>query len=80
MQAFKIESGVSSASGRDVCDSPLCSAYFHQSGTVMQPRRFCCNECRMNAWMIRKVAKLFEQTPRLRVRCLLSRPPKRDPG
>jgi hypothetical protein len=67
MQALKVESGVSSAGVREVCDNPLCDASFEQSGTVMQPRKFCCNDCRMNAWIIRRAAKLFESIPRLRV-------------
>jgi hypothetical protein len=43
-----------------VCENPLCSVRFPQTGLKIEPRRFCSNECRQQASIIRRAAKLFE--------------------
>jgi hypothetical protein len=43
------------------CSSPVCDVQFHQTGMMrMEPRRFCCPECRMDAWVIKRASKLLE--------------------
>jgi hypothetical protein len=62
-QAFKIEVVVSlkgEADLTDVCGSPLCTVRFEQTGTAMQPRRFCSDTCRQDAWIIKRAAALLE--------------------
>ena len=44
----------------EVCESPLCDVRFPQTGLKIEPRRFCCDECRQQASLIRRVAKLLE--------------------
>jgi hypothetical protein len=53
---------VESASLKDsgTCESPVCSVRFDQTGMAINPRRFCCDQCKMDAWTIRRVAKLLE--------------------
>jgi hypothetical protein len=41
------------------CESPLCSVRFAQTGMEISPKRFCCGECRQQASLIRRVAKLY---------------------
>jgi hypothetical protein len=43
-----------------VCESPLCDVRFPQTGLRIEPRRFCCDECRQQASLIRRVAALLE--------------------
>ena len=43
-----------------ICESPLCDVRFEQTGLEIEPRRFCCGECRQQASLIRRVAKLLE--------------------
>jgi hypothetical protein len=43
------------------CESPLCDVRFPQTGLKIEPRRFCCGECRQEASLIRRVAKLLER-------------------
>ena len=42
-----------------VCESPLCSACFPQTGLKMEPRRYCSDECRNRASIIRRAAALL---------------------
>ena len=44
-----------------VCESPLCDVRFPQTGLKIEPRRFCCDECRQQASLIRRVAVLLER-------------------
>jgi hypothetical protein len=46
-----------------VCESPLCDLRFPQTGLKIEPRRFCCGECRQQASLIRRVAALLEGLP-----------------
>jgi hypothetical protein len=43
------------------CESPICAVEFEQTGMAIAPRRFCCPECRMDAWTIKRVAELLKQ-------------------
>jgi hypothetical protein len=43
-----------------VCESPLCDVRFPQTGLKIEPRRFCCGECRQQASLLRRVAILLE--------------------
>jgi hypothetical protein len=43
-----------------VCDSPLCDVRFEQTGMAISPKRFCCDDCKMDAWIIKRAAKLLE--------------------
>jgi len=51
---------VSATGSGIVCDSPLCSVRFDQTGMAISPKRFCCDECKMDAWIIKRAAKLLE--------------------
>jgi hypothetical protein len=43
------------------CSSPVCDVRFEQTGIVrMEPRKYCCDRCRLDAWHLREVAKLLE--------------------
>jgi hypothetical protein len=43
------------------CESPVCDVRFEQTGMVrMEPRRFCNDRCRMDAWILKRAAKLLE--------------------
>ena len=41
------------------CASPLCSVEFEPSGLAIKPRRFCCDECKIDVYALRRVAKLY---------------------
>jgi len=41
------------------CASPLCSVEFEPSGLAIKPRRFCSDQCKQEASLIRGVAKLY---------------------
>jgi len=43
----------------DKCASPVCSVEFEPSGLAIKPRRFCCDECKMDVYALRRVAKLY---------------------
>jgi hypothetical protein len=42
-----------------VCASPLCEVRFPQTGLEMSPKRFCCEQCRQQASLIRRVGALL---------------------
>jgi hypothetical protein len=46
-----------------VCESPLCSVSFPQSGLMIEPKRFCSDKCRQQASIIRRASKLLAQMP-----------------
>jgi len=41
------------------CASPVCSVEFEPSGLAIKPRRFCSDECKMDVYALRRVAKLY---------------------
>ena len=43
----------------DKCASPVCSVEFEPSGLAIKPRRFCCDECKMDVYALRRVGKLY---------------------
>ena len=50
-----------------ICENPLCENTFEQTGKAMKPRRFCSDECKQQASLIRRVAALFEGLPNAKV-------------
>jgi hypothetical protein len=51
----------------DVCASPLCDVRFPQTGLAIKPRRFCSDECRQQASIIRRAATLLALNPQVHV-------------
>jgi hypothetical protein len=43
-----------------VCESPVCSVEFEPSRLYIKPKRFCCDQCKMHAWVIRRASKLLD--------------------
>jgi hypothetical protein len=46
--------------GLATCQSPFCEGRFEQTGMKVKPRRYCCDECKLDLWAIRRAAKLLE--------------------
>jgi hypothetical protein len=44
-----------------VCASPICSIRFEQTGLKIEPKRYCSDQCRQQASIIRRAAKLLEK-------------------
>jgi hypothetical protein len=44
-----------------VCASPICSVRFEQTGLKIEPKRYCSDQCRQQASIIRRAAKLLEK-------------------
>ena len=42
-----------------LCESPLCDIEFLPTGMKIAPRRFCSDQCRQQASLIRRVAALL---------------------
>ena len=42
-----------------ICQSLLCQVRFEQTGLKMSPKHFCCDECKQQASLIRRVAKIY---------------------
>jgi len=43
------------------CQSPVCEVRFEQTGVMrLEPRKYCCDQCRQDAWVIKRAAKLLE--------------------
>jgi hypothetical protein len=55
-----VESTLSQES-ETVCGNPVCQVRFPQSGLRIEPRRFCSDSCRMDAWIIRRTATLLKE-------------------
>ena len=45
--------------GLTSCQSPLCSVEFKQTGMAMQPRRYCCDQCKMDVHALRRAKALL---------------------
>ena len=45
------------------CESPLCTVEFQPSGLQMEPKRYCSTQCRQQASLIRRAAKLLQVLP-----------------
>jgi hypothetical protein len=43
-----------------VCENPLCTVQFPQSGLKIEPRRYCSAQCRQQASLIRRAANLLK--------------------
>jgi hypothetical protein len=52
----KAQTGVS----LQLCESPVCGVRFKQGGLEISRKRFCSNECKMDAWVLRRAIKLLE--------------------
>jgi hypothetical protein len=50
----------SSHEAATVCASPVCSVSFEQTGMKIKPRRYCSDECKMDAWAFKRMARLLE--------------------
>lgn len=56
------------------CSSPVCEVRFEQTGIErLEPRQYCGKECRMDAWAIRRTAKLLADVSDKRVLEILRR-------
>jgi hypothetical protein len=42
------------------CASPTCQVTFEPSGLAMEPKRYCCDACKMDVYALRRVRKLLE--------------------
>jgi hypothetical protein len=43
------------------CQSPVSIVRFEQTGVMrLEPRKYCCDQCRQDAWGIKRAAKLLE--------------------
>ena len=42
-----------------VCENPLCTVQFPESGLKIEPRRYCSAKCRQHASLIRRAAALL---------------------
>ena len=67
VETMKIESS------EPVCESPLCDVRFSQTGLAISPKRFCCDECKQQASLIRRVAALLAGLEDSRVLEILGR-------
>jgi hypothetical protein len=47
--------------GLATCQSPFCDVRFEQTGMKVKPRRYCCDECKLDLWAIRRAAKLLDR-------------------
>jgi hypothetical protein len=43
-----------------VCENPLCDIRFPQTGMAISPKRFCCDTCKQQASLIRRVAAFLK--------------------
>ena len=46
-----------------VCGSPICLKRFKPSGLSISPRKFCSPQCRQNASVIKRAARLLVGAP-----------------
>jgi len=42
-----------------VCKNPLCDVRFLQTGMTISPKRFCCDNCKQQASIIKRAAALL---------------------
>jgi hypothetical protein len=59
--------------GSLTCSSPVCEVRFEQTGTKMEPRKYCCDRCRLDAWHLREASKLLENETDERALAILRR-------
>ena len=46
--------------GLAICQSPMCNVRFEQTGMKVNPRCYCSDECKWNAWAFRRVRSLLK--------------------
>ena len=49
----------SSLDSESVCENPLCDVRFQQTGLAISPKRFCCDECKQQASIFKRAARLL---------------------
>jgi hypothetical protein len=50
------------------CQSPVCKDQFEQTGVMrLEPRKYCRDQCRLDAWHLREAARLLENETDQRV-------------
>ena len=54
-----VETGLETDS-ETICESPLCDVRFKQTGMTISPKRFCCDECKQQASIIKRASRLLE--------------------
>jgi hypothetical protein len=42
------------------CLSPVCDVEVEPGGLEISPRAYCCEQCRKDAWVLRRASKLVE--------------------
>ncbi len=40
---------------------PVCDVEFEPGGMAISPKAYCCEECRKDAWIIKRAAKLLKR-------------------
>jgi hypothetical protein len=64
----------SSLDSETVCENPLCDVRFQQTGLAISPKRFCCDECKQQASIIKRAARLLSGLSDSRVLEILRTP------
>lgn len=50
------------------CQSPVCKEKFEQTGVVrLEPRKYCRDQCRLDAWHLREASRLLKNETDQRV-------------
>jgi hypothetical protein len=49
--------------GLVTCRGPFCDVQFEQTGMKIKPRRYCCDECKVEAWIMARAVKLLADHP-----------------
>ena len=48
--------------GSLTCSSAVCEVKYEQTGVArLEPRKYCCERCRLDAWHLREASKLLER-------------------
>jgi len=50
-----------------VCENPLCGNSYEQTGLVMNPRRYCSDECKQQGSILKRAARLLVGLDQARV-------------
>jgi hypothetical protein len=55
------------------CGNPLCAKRFPRSGLKIKPRRFCSDDCKQAASILRRAANLLDGFPSRAVLAILAK-------
>ncbi len=47
------------AGSERVCANPICSVRFERSGLTIEPKRYCSDQCRQQASILKRAARLL---------------------